>query len=450
MTKVGAIAFALALTSCASPPRPTAASPAMLAEMHVVPLVDHHQHLVSPAAASGDYPAPLSEIVLPAGLSSLIARRQVAERDAAALADLYAEDAVALNLSNEDLPTWVRGRAAVADHISTLFARPYRIAPVALTAAADHATIAGYYVRIDTGRRTGHVLLSLARGSDRRWRILSEIPALTGPFEREPADAAALIAQLDEAGISRAVVLSVAYWFGSDFRSIKPADEYAAVRAENDWVAEQVALYPDRLVGFCSVNPLRSYAVAELERCAASGHFRGLKLHFGNSDVDLRKPDHMAAIARLFAAANRLHMAIVVHLWTSPEFDQSGDVHARLFLNALSSAPDVPLQIAHLAGGGRSSLLALEAFAAAFEAHDPRTRHLYFDVATSADKETAANLAKDVALMRRIGLDRILYGSDLSPPNPPPLAGWAGFHRMPLTDSEFRRIAANVAPYLRP
>ncbi|HMI41576.1 MAG TPA: amidohydrolase family protein [Sphingomicrobium sp.] len=442
------IALALALQGCAATPLPKPTNPAV--ETHVVPLVDHHQHLVSPAAASGDYPPPLAEVKLPSELADLISRREKAGRDAKALADLYTEDAVALNMLNEDLPTWVRGRAAVAEHIATLFAKPYRIEPVSVTANATHATVAGYYLRPELGRRTGHVLLSLAKGGDRRWRIAAETPALPGPFVRDPFDADKLIAQLDEAGIARAVVLSVAYWFGSDFRSVKPTDEYAATRAENDWVAAQIARYPDRLVAFCSFNPLRSYALTELERCAASGHFKGIKLHFGNSDVDLRKAEHAGAIGRVFAAANRNNMAIVVHLWTSPEYDEHGDVHARHFLEAVAQGPDVTVQVAHLAGGGRASLKAMEVFAQAFEARDPRTRHLYFDVASSADKESAGNLARDAALMRRIGLDRILYGSDLSPPNPAPLSAWAGFHKMPLTDAEFRTIANNVAPYMRP
>ena len=447
-TSAWTIALALAVAGCAAVSEPVASAP--VSETHVVPLVDHHQHLISPAAAAGDYPPPLAEVKLPVEIADLILRRQNAARDAKALADLYTEDAVALNLSNEDLPTWIKGRAAVADHISTLFAKPYRIEPISVAADAAHASVAAYYLRPELGRRTGHVLLTLIKGADRRWRIAAEAPTLTGPFSRAPREADKLVAELDEAGIRRAVILSVAYWFGSDFRSVKPADEYAATRAENDWVAAQVARFPDRLVAFCSFNPLRGYAVTEVERCAASGRFKGIKLHFGNSDVDLRKAEHAAAIGRVFAAANRLGMAIVVHLWTSPEYDEAGDVHARHFLDAVAAAPDVPIQVAHLAGGGRSSLKAMDAFAQAFEAKDPRTRRLYFDVAGTTDKESAANLAKDVALMRRIGLDRFLYGSDLSAPNMSPLAPWADFHKMPLTDAEFRQVAANVATYMQP
>src|SRR5438309_12007456 len=72
--------------------------------------------------------------------------------------------------------------------------------------------------------------------------------------------AADLVAALDSAGIRRALVLSVAYQFANPNR---PAleNEYAAVKAENDWTSLQVARFPDRLKGFCSVNPLREYAL---------------------------------------------------------------------------------------------------------------------------------------------------------------------------------------------
>jgi hypothetical protein len=83
-------------------------------------------------------------------------------------------------------------------------------------------------------------------------------------FER--LDAAGLVAYLDAAGIQRATVLSVAYQFGNPNR---PAvnDEYAQVKAENDWTSQQVARFPDRLRGLCGFNPLKDYALAELDRC---------------------------------------------------------------------------------------------------------------------------------------------------------------------------------------
>ena len=123
-----------------------------------------------------------------------------------------------------------------------------------------------------------------------------------------------LVAQLDAAGISRAVILSVAYSFSNPHKA-PVSDEYAHVMAENNWTSAQVAKYPHRLLGFCSVNPLRSYALKEIVRCAKDPNLRtGLKLHFGNSDVDVDNPDHLARVQRVFRAANGHHMAIVVHM----------------------------------------------------------------------------------------------------------------------------------------
>lgn len=102
---------------------------------------------------------------------------------------------------------------------------------------------------------------------------------------------------LDAAGIRRAVVLSVAYMYGSPSRTV--TDEEAKVRAENDWTAAQVSKYADRLVAFCGVNPLKEYAVDEIARCATiKGVRTGVKLHFGNSDVQLENPEHLEKVQR--------------------------------------------------------------------------------------------------------------------------------------------------------
>jgi uncharacterized protein len=212
-----------------------------------------------------------------------------------------------------------------------------------------------------------------------------------------------------------------------------------------------VARHPDRLVGFCSFNPLREYALAELERCARNPHLRGLKLHFGNSAVDLRNPEHVRAVRRVFQAANARRIPIVAHLWTTdPAY---GAEHSRIFLDQVASAaPDIPIQIAHLgaSGPGWHADEAIAVFAEAAEAGDPRVRNLWFDFATlvSADL-TDAQVQLATRRLRQLGMERLLFGSDLDPEVPPARA-WATFRVMlPLTDDEFRAIADNVAPYLR-
>ena len=105
-------------------------------------------------------------------------------------------------------------------------------------------------------------------------------PALAALIKVGPITAADLVRHLDDAGIKRAVVLSTAYSFSNPARKVE--NDYEFVRADNDWTAAQVALYPDRLTGFCGVNPLKDYALGELARCAKNPNLaRGLKLHFG-------------------------------------------------------------------------------------------------------------------------------------------------------------------------
>src|SRR6266699_2708111 len=65
-----------------------------------------------------------------------------------------------------------------------------------------------------------------------------------------------LIRLMDEAHISRAVVLSTAYSLGNPHKPPVP-NEREAVRSDNDWTSAQVAKYASRLAGFCSVNPLK-------------------------------------------------------------------------------------------------------------------------------------------------------------------------------------------------
>lgn len=265
-----------------------------------------------------------------------------------------------------------------------------------------------------------------------------------------------VIALLDSAGIQRALVLSVAYTWGKASRA-PVAHEYEHVKAENDWTARQVARYPARLLAFCSFNPLKPYALRELARCSRSPELHhGLKLHFGNSDVDLDNPASVAQVRKVFEAANRYHMPMVVHLHTSVDKHRNyGAEEARVFLNELMpAAPDVPVQIAHLAGSGgydEATDAALGVFADAITRHDVRMKNVWFDVSTVVQAGVSADeLQRIAARIRQVGIERVLYGSDAAvSPATYPRAGWAAFRRLPLSEAEFQRVATNVTPYMR-
>ena len=271
---------------------------------------------------------------------------------------------------------------------------------------------------------------------------------------RLPSSAQALVAFLDSAGIRRAVVLSVAYQWGGYSRTTE--NEYEKVKAENDWTAQQVALYPDRLVAICSVNPLKSYALDEIARCARDPRLRtGLKLHFGNSDVDVHDTTQVAQLQRVFRAADANRMPIIAHVHAN--FNKKrpyGRAEAEIFLDKiLPFAPNVTVQIAHLAGAGPYDDVtdsAAAVYAEAIAIHDPRTAHLYFDVSgIGIDEMTPQRRALLVRRMRQIGFDRLVYGSDGAVAGHGPREYWASFKTLPLTPAELNAVATNVAPYLR-
>ncbi|HLM02363.1 MAG TPA: amidohydrolase family protein [Pyrinomonadaceae bacterium] len=283
-------------------------------------------------------------------------------------------------------------------------------------------------------------------------------PAMAEFQKIKPVTAQDVAGLLDAAGIRRAVLLSTAFSYGRPGR--EPQDEYAKVKEENDWVGSQAALFPKRFRAFCGFNPLKEYALEELERCAKNPNLRhGIKLHFGNSDAQMEVSEHFEKLKKVFQAANRHRMAIVVHMRASISKQRPyGPEQARLFLELLSFAPDIPVQIAHLAGTGPGfddpqAHSVLEVLAEAAAKKDRRARNLWFDVTTVAVPANSAEIsALLVKRIRQIGVKRILYGSDAaigSNPNLLPREAWAAFSRLELTRKEIKTIAGNVAPYLR-
>jgi uncharacterized protein len=278
---------------------------------------------------------------------------------------------------------------------------------------------------------------------------------VSGKPESPGISARDLVALLDAAGIQRALVLSMGYTWGKASRA-PVENEYEQVKNENDWTARQVAQYPDRLRALCSFNPLKVYALAELARCSKDPRLRhGLKLHFGNSDVDFDDSEKVAQARKVFAAANGYQMPIVVHMHASLDMKRRyGADQARVFVNELlPAAPDVPVQVAHLAGAGGyddATDSALGVFAEAFATRDGRVKNLWFDAsAVVRPGMTPADLQRIATRIRQIGVDRVLYGSDAATgPQMYPKAGWETFQRLPLTPAELRTIASNIAPYM--
>lgn len=410
------------------------------------PAADHHLHLVSPATAEVLTPTPKPPLTeVPDELSRLLRARELSTGPTPQLvAELYTADAV---IRARNGGGWVSG----ANRIGLVlldYVPGYRLVPVSYDLGADAGYVAGYFER---GGRNGATFQFSLKRDGGRWRIAVDNITPTAVSSPQAVTADALIAELDAANIRRGVILGLGYFFGTPgYTSDRPEED--AVRSENDWTMDQAAKHPQRLVAFCGVNPLRDYAIREMERCARGSRAKGMKLHFAASRVSVDNPEHLETLRRFFSAANRLKMPVVVHM---QELGGYGERQARIMLDQLLPlAPDIPVQIAHMAGSGPKydQDAAFEVFASARKRGDPRVRNLYVDVASMAVADSSsANLQLMATRLREFGLGHVLFGSDRVPTrlNEDPKTAWASFRRLPFSEAEFRTVAENLAPYLR-
>jgi predicted TIM-barrel fold metal-dependent hydrolase len=295
----------------------------------------------------------------------------------------------------------------------------------------------------------------IAPKGDHHQHIFS--PAAAEFSKLQQVSAQDVVKLLDAAGIERAVLLSYAYAFGRPGR--EPRDEYEKVKQENDWVGAQAALFPKRLIAFCGFNPLKDYALAEIARCAKDPNLRrGIKLHFGNSDVQLENPEHIEKLKAVFRAAAANRMAIVAHIRASFSLNRPyGAEQGRAFLeHLLPAAGDSMVQVAHLGSSGPGyddpqADAVMDVLIEAITKRDPRTRNLWFDLTSNVNPgNPPARTARVIDIIRRIGPKRILYGTDAAlGDNLRPRESWAEVARLALSKKEIETIAKNRAPYLR-
>jgi predicted TIM-barrel fold metal-dependent hydrolase len=83
-----------------------------------------------------------------------------------------------------------------------------------------------------------------------------------------------IIAAMDEEAVDRSVV------FGFPWRN---AD---TIKNNNDYVMEAVRRYPNRLIGFCCVDPTHKKAASEVERCLDAGCSGVGELAFYEGGID--------------------------------------------------------------------------------------------------------------------------------------------------------------------
>src|SRR5687768_600331 len=190
-----------------SGPAPAASSGAGVVgspRSHIVPLVDAHQHMMSPLAMSilSRHPS-LPPITLPPELDRLLRARE-AVANPSSYDSVFADDAIMLA---EEEGRWWKGDAKILDAISNL--RPV-LGFIPKTYRVDGAAgfISGNIRRGESSEETHSFLLGLSRSGNGQWRIASEMMMPIPPPTYAPAITAdRIIEVLDDAGIWYGVVL---------------------------------------------------------------------------------------------------------------------------------------------------------------------------------------------------------------------------------------------------
>jgi predicted TIM-barrel fold metal-dependent hydrolase len=259
--------------------------------------------------------------------------------------------------------------------------------------------------------------------------------------------AADAVRALDEAHISKGVILSCAYLYGLASLHLKAAEVAAGTRKENEFTAAQVAQYPGRLVGFLSVDPLANSAIDEIRHWHGSRQLTGLKLHFTASSVDIRNEAERHKVAEVVGAAAAEGLPMVIHLGGG----KFNGADAELFIrDVLPSAGTSWIQIAHAGGGlprhDGNNLAVLRAFADHIVQKDPATRRLLFDLSYVPAPDDSRHAATAVVeQMRRIGMDRFLFGSDFNVLTPREQI--RDMDKFGLTKKELQTLRENCAPW---
>jgi predicted TIM-barrel fold metal-dependent hydrolase len=254
-----------------------------------------------------------------------------------------------------------------------------------------------------------------------------------------PSTADDLINRLDEAKVRQAVVLSLAYL------QVLPDD--AAARAENDYTAAEVRKYPDRLIGFCGVNPLRASALAEIDRCADDLGMRGIKIHLPGSGVDLKLPEQVAALSAVFDRAGDRDLPVLMHSGSPIGLPLDSDALANLG-SVIATHPEVRLVLAHCTNDADRS--EMEIWLAALDQGLFNNENLFVDTSSCLNFYKDAPKAQKELMVWRIrkwGIERVFFASDylMVAPNATPAEALDIIRSYPFTRTELSTILSNDA-----
>ncbi|OGN91267.1 MAG: hypothetical protein A2Z75_07545 [Chloroflexi bacterium RBG_13_50_10] len=198
-----------------------------------------------------------------------------------------------------------------------------------------------------------------------------------------------LIAAMDEYEIDKSVILNLGW------------TSHELCVETNDYILEAVARYPQRLIGFCVIQPLAGdKAIKELQRCAQNGAKGIGEMRSDTQGFDLKDNKIMKPVIEAVMECN---LVFLTHT-SEPvghQYFGKGKITPEVMYPFITNFPDLKIVCAHWGGG-------LPFYALMPEVGESLS-HVYFDTAATPFLYKP-QIFKHVADI--VGSDKILFGSD--------------------------------------
>ena len=197
------------------------------------------------------------------------------------------------------------------------------------------------------------------------FKVIGLLPSIGTPSEAdwarlswlfEPIDPQVSITDHEKAGVGRILILGQApseyTAYGSrgttDVAGVTGVDGELSIEKANDYLAALVGKYPDKFIGFGSVNPRHrgvAAAVKELERLVVDLKLTGLKLY---PALDYYSPDDPELAFPIYAKAQELGIPVTVHMGTCAACYSQYEYGRPFLLDVVGQKfPDLKILMAH-------------------------------------------------------------------------------------------------------
>lgn len=253
-------------------------------------------------------------------------------------------------------------------------------------------TLGGICLKIGSVIIDFHTHIFSPRLREKREQYLGRDPCFAHLYsdpKAKMATAEELIASMDREGIDLSVILNIG-WIIQEL-----------CMETNDYIMEAVSRYPDRLIGFCALQPKAGEeAIAEIERCARGG-LRGIgEMRPDVQGFDLGDEDVMRPVVE---AAQRHRLILLTHS-SEPVghlYSGKGNMTPDILYRFMCHFPQLPIVCAHWGGGLPFYALMPEVGQA--------LKNVFFDTAASPFLYQP-QIFRHVAEI--VGVHKILFGSD--------------------------------------